>query len=724
MITLPEREDFIFSLKSFAGAMLALYLAFRLGLPRPFWAPLTAYVVAQPIAGAVRSKALYRVMGTIIGALAIVILIPTFINYTGMFALVMGAWFGFCLFMSLMDRTPRSYAFLLGGYTVGFVAMPALVDMTTFNVSSIFDVALARAEEIIIGVLCSTLVHSLFMPKGIGNIILQRLDQVLRDGQQWVKNILTETATRTDSQLDLNKLALTITELRIMSTHLPYDTTNVRWTTNIVRSMQDKFSVLVPILSAIEDRLRVLYSSNSGKLPDEWHKLLNDIADWSARGSENNDPANAIRLRRRIDRLMPVPDSESHWEDMLLVNLSTELYGLVDACENCFDLRRKVNIGLKGEMPATEMRETKVSTMTLYVDRKLALSSAFATAMSMIVSCLFWAASGWPSGFAAPMMAGMYCMFFATFDNPVPILKNQFYYTLLSSPVSGIYLLWLLPSAHSFETLMLLLAPFLLWFGAYLTKPATAIKVIPFMFTVLATLTMFDLGSANMTAYINAQISQAIGVGSAALFMALFRTASVDSLIRRLVHFIWNDIAKTGQAIKAPSVVAVTVKMVDCISLLAPRLALATKAGGTQNPGFIAARNILSDLRIGLNMTRLLRTETKLERYHFTVRPVLERLSAYYRTGKKLRENAIAELLEEIDLTIYRLANSEFRLPHSQAIAALAGIRRDLFPEALPYSPLTVKNRSRTAGKEFPVFPVNTSAETGQNDKKTIDTVS
>ena len=90
MIAMPDREAWIFSLKSFIGAMLALYLSFRLGLPRPFWAPLTAYVVAQPIAGAVRSKALYRVIGTFIGALATVIFIPTFINYSVLMCLVFG----------------------------------------------------------------------------------------------------------------------------------------------------------------------------------------------------------------------------------------------------------------------------------------------------------------------------------------------------------------------------------------------------------------------------------------------------------------------------------------------------------------------------------------------------------------------------------------------------------------------------------------------------------
>ena len=253
--------------------------------------------------------------------------------------------------------------------------------------------------------------------------------------------------------------------------------------------------------------------------------------------------------------------------------------------------------------------------------------------------------------------------------------------------------------------LVLLLAPFLIWFGTYLAKPATAVKIIPFMFTVLATLTMFDMGSANMTSYINSQISQAIGVGSAALFMAIFRTASIDSLIQRLVHSIWNDITKLGEAVKAPSAIAVTVKMVDGISLLAPRLALATKTGGTKNPGFVAATNILSDLRVGLNMTRLLRTETKLERHHMSVRPVLERLADYYRQGKKSQDAATEELLHEIDQTLYRMANTESRLQQNQAIAALAGIRRDLFPDALPYSPSTAGDRKKDQAKKMPEIP-------------------
>lgn len=263
----------------------------------------------------------------------------------------------------------------------------------------------------------------------------------------------------------------------MMSTHLPFDTSNLRWTANIVRALQDRLSALVPILSTIEDRLGVLRNSNTGMLSREWQKLMDDIADWAAIGVEN-EPGNAIRLRKRIDNATPVISADSHWEDMLLANLAAELYRLVDICEDCFDLRRQINIGLSGAMPPAEPRKPKVSTTSLHVDRRLALSSAFAAMMADFPVVPVLGHFRMADGLCCPD-DGMHVQHvFATMDNPVPILKVQLFYTLLSTPVAGLYLLLFLPSAHSFEMMMLVFAPFLLWFGTYLSKPATMIKVI------------------------------------------------------------------------------------------------------------------------------------------------------------------------------------------------------------------------------------------------------
>jgi uncharacterized membrane protein YccC len=53
----PGINEWLFAVKTFAAAMLALYIAVSIGLDRPYWAMATVYVIAQPLTGALRSKA-------------------------------------------------------------------------------------------------------------------------------------------------------------------------------------------------------------------------------------------------------------------------------------------------------------------------------------------------------------------------------------------------------------------------------------------------------------------------------------------------------------------------------------------------------------------------------------------------------------------------------------------------------------------------------------------
>src|SRR6185312_15952716 len=99
-------EPALFSVKCFVAAMLAYYVALRIGLTRPYWAITTSYLVAQPLAGAVLSKAVFRVAGTVLGATAAVVLVPTFVNEPAALSLALALWLGVCLYFSLLDRTP------------------------------------------------------------------------------------------------------------------------------------------------------------------------------------------------------------------------------------------------------------------------------------------------------------------------------------------------------------------------------------------------------------------------------------------------------------------------------------------------------------------------------------------------------------------------------------------------------------------------------------------
>src|SRR6267154_1956607 len=73
----------LFGLRLWAAVSLALYIAFWLQLDNAYWAGTSAAVVCQPSLGASLRKAWFRMIGTVIGAVAIVVLTACFPQGTG-----------------------------------------------------------------------------------------------------------------------------------------------------------------------------------------------------------------------------------------------------------------------------------------------------------------------------------------------------------------------------------------------------------------------------------------------------------------------------------------------------------------------------------------------------------------------------------------------------------------------------------------------------------------
>ena len=69
-----------FALANTAAVLAALYVAFALDLERPYWAMFTVFIVANPIAGMVRSKGVYRFTGTFLGASVALLLVPPLVQ--------------------------------------------------------------------------------------------------------------------------------------------------------------------------------------------------------------------------------------------------------------------------------------------------------------------------------------------------------------------------------------------------------------------------------------------------------------------------------------------------------------------------------------------------------------------------------------------------------------------------------------------------------------------
>jgi uncharacterized membrane protein YccC len=294
---LVSRAEMLFSAKSFAAAMLSIYMAMRIGLPRPFWALMTSYVVAAPFAGPTRSKGVYRALGAMLGAGAMVFVVPHLINSPELLSLALALWVGGCLYISLLDRTPRSYVLMLAGYTAAVIAFPAVNDP-----GAIFDLALARVEEIVLGIVCTTLVHSLVLPQPFGPVLLARLDRAVRDAHDWIRDAVN-AAGDTRSAGERRKLAADITELRLMSTHPPFDTSQLRWTEKAVTALQERLAQFVPLVSGIEDRLAALRELGPTGVLAKWSTLLKDVVALTETPKEVLLDARGTVLHTRINEL-------------------------------------------------------------------------------------------------------------------------------------------------------------------------------------------------------------------------------------------------------------------------------------------------------------------------------------------------------------------------------------------------------------------------------------
>jgi hypothetical protein len=82
----------LFGLRLWASVSLALYVAFWLELDNPVWAGTSAAIVCQPHLGASLRKGWYRMIGTLVGAVAIVALTACFPQDRALFLGSVALW--------------------------------------------------------------------------------------------------------------------------------------------------------------------------------------------------------------------------------------------------------------------------------------------------------------------------------------------------------------------------------------------------------------------------------------------------------------------------------------------------------------------------------------------------------------------------------------------------------------------------------------------------------
>ncbi|WP_368988781.1 FUSC family protein [Klebsiella quasipneumoniae] len=580
-----DGQAVIYAAKSFAAAMLAYYLALSIGLQRPFWAIITVYIVSQTSAGASLSRSVYRLVGTVVGAAATVIIVPTFVNQPILCSVVLALWIAGSLCLSLLERTPRGYAFLLAGYTASLIGFPAVSAPGT-----IFDLAVTRVEEIAIGILCAGLIHRFVLPVRIAGRFNSTLAQTLATARQRIADTLAGKPVAAETL----RLALSLQFLQGINHHLPWDDGLSVPHRQARKAIHDRLARLLIVNGELYDRLQ-----RSGPPPDDLQALLAEAEAWLTGPQAARSAPSADGLLSRCERLIVryAADAQT-MDEALRLSLARHLAEAIRLLQESERLAKAV---YRRRSPALPPDAGAAKGYVFHRDPLSALRTSFGAFVIILSGCLIWIGSAWPDGGTAVSILGVCCSLFASFDAPAAHLVKYLIGCVWGVLFSLLYSFVLLPQVNEFALLAAVLAPVYLLAGSLQARPATTFMAMGITLTLPI---LCELGASyrgDFATAINTALALFIAVGYAAFGMRLLQTVQAETAIRRLLTLCQRDIRRAARGRLAHNAHRWTNLMIDRTALLLPRLPQSGPAAGQ------LLDKMLRDIRTGLAVIHLRR---------------------------------------------------------------------------------------------------------------------
>lgn len=525
----PNKLDWIFATKTFIAGMLALYIAFALNLSYPIWAIGTVFVIANPYAGMAASKSIYRLLGTLFGAIFAVAVMPSLINMPWLLVLVLATWVGVCLYISLIDRSPRSYVVMLAGYTAVIICFNSIYYIETV---SIFDMALGRFLEISLGVVCSAVVNAIIFPIHIGPVIQMRVSKTMQDTQHVFDAILSDEKHQNNYTQLLANITRDTSDIHTMAEHLDYEKSKFKGMTKPLQELLHQMTMLVANLVAMSERMKQLdqIDLNYRQYFQNFHQHINDFLQNESEVIADELLYLPEHFEQKFQQIVTQAKPEQ-W--VILASLKMDIRHFIQNMRAVQLIWQRMQAG-DNSLPESIAPLTTVYP-SLHRDYGVAVRGGLSAFLTTIVACAFWILSGWKSGFMLAEMATITACILTFLDDPVPALKLFIRASIYASFFVFIYAYGIFPHLTSFWEVMVVLAPFILFcLMLYLHPPLHGLGLPLIMSTVMG-LNLQNRYSMDQVAFFDMTIATIIGPIISVFMVHVVRSMSPDMTVQRML---------------------------------------------------------------------------------------------------------------------------------------------------------------------------------------------
>ncbi|MFT8325739.1 FUSC family protein [Gluconobacter oxydans] len=609
----PSPSSVTFALRNTIAACLAVGIAFWMELDDPAWAAMTVWAVAQTSRGESQSKAKWRIVGTISGAIAAITIMAAAPQAPWMFFPMIALWIGLCSGFATFVSNFRSYALVLAGYTCSIICMGA-----ASNPDNVFMVAMSRGTYIVLGVLCEAFMGLIFATSQERHAraqLRQKLESALVLVTTTLCSLLGEERGALNAARRQFGTILTINDqIEFAEVEMgPHGHEG-----DHARAALAAVSALLSRGFGMAMRLQVLNHNHPAftKTADE---ILAFLKQFPQRLPDQNAvPALLADLQhfRDICRLYAAPHRENDVRSDLEPIPGLEPFDQTDEGQEMQEDRLDerilfVSLGeLLGDLEQA-IKEYEASThrikgdhfhfqLETHRDTREAVHNGLRGACAVLITAYIYEVTAWPNGLGFIAITTLVCGLFATKENPVLGTTEFLKGAVAACIVAWILVFVLMPKVTTFETLALFLGPAMFLGGLAKGNPATAGGSAAYGLLLPAMLGLENHHVMNEIAFYNGNMATVLAVAVSVIVFRSVLPFSSDAERFRLRRIMLGELQHLAHPGFTPRISVWIGRNTDRFARLIRH------AGPTPAPLIEACiLGTLATLTLGLNVIRL-----------------------------------------------------------------------------------------------------------------------
>ena len=512
-----------FGLRTAGASLLALYIAFLTSMHEPQWAAMTVFIVAQGDRGMSLAKGRNRIAGTLVGAAMAVLLIAMFAQAPELFVIALASWLALCTGIASLLPGFRSYGAVLAGYTATIIAVAA-----SAHPASVFDIAVARSTEIILGIVVEGVVAAVFASDQPLRQLQPKLETYVRQSSALCAGLLRGDA----AQADIQRFFAASLQLDDLVQYAAAASQEVASSLGRVRRLTGRtLSQMVAAQSCHDGNMigrpkrnpllvleRLLEARAQGQLPrpQQLHALQH-------------------HLQQRLQRLIDSPRADSVLERILLLERGLTI------------LRDFQSIQYEHDAFAQARPAGKGRALGRHRDYRLAANNALRVFLAFSLASVFWLYSAWSIGAGVVSIVGVVCAIYATRPNPVVGSLGFLKGASLAALAALLVDITLMPGVDDFTGLVLVFAPVLTLAGMAMRRPATAAIGSSFSIFFIEQVGPVNGGNHSVVELFNGSAGLLLGIAIGAVVFSVFLPDDFHARLQRLRAAVARDIANIAR---------------------------------------------------------------------------------------------------------------------------------------------------------------------------------